>query len=251
MIPSLIAALGWLFALTAPAHAEAPLIFAAASLQESLTAAADAWAAKGHERPKISFAASSALARQIENGAPANIFISADQQWMDYLANRSLIASGSRSNFVKNDLVLVAPATQPLTVKITAGFPLATLLQGGKLAVAEVNTVPAGKYAKEALTKLGVWASVQPMLVQGDSVRSALAYVERGAARASIVYATDAKASRQVMVAGIFPANSHQPIVYPVGVVAGRGSNEARAFEAFLLSREGKAIFARFGFGTK
>jgi len=228
------------------------LVFAAASLTESMNAAADAYARAGHPRPVISFAASSALARQIERGAPASLFVSADEAWMDYLATRNLLVPGSRVSWLANSLVLIAPASRPFKAKIAPGFPLAKLLDGGKLAMADPDAVPAGKYGKAALTKLGVWRSVEANVIRGDSVRGALRFVETGAARAGIVYATDAAAARDtVRVAGTFPANSHPPISYPLALVAAHATPEAKAFRAWLLTRPAKAIFARDGFVVK
>ena len=233
---------------TAAQAAEPPVVLAAASLQEALTDAAGRFAATGHPRPVLSFAASSQLARQIENGAPADMFISADEAWMDDLANRKLITPGSRASFLSNRLVLVAPADHPFTTTIKPGFPLATLLGEGHLAMADVAAVPAGRYGKAALTKLGVWSAIEAKVVQTDNVRSALVFVERGEARAGIVYATDAMASRKVVVAAVFPTTSHPPISYPLGLVVGRANPEARAFRRYLLSDAGGAVFACYGF---
>ncbi len=232
------------------APAKGPLVLAAASLQESLNAAADAFAAKGEARPVISFAASSALARQIDAGAPADLFISADEPWMDFLANKHLLKSGTRVSFLTNRLVLVAPAARTLDLPIRAGFPLATALGDGKLAMADPDSVPAGKYGKAALTNLGVWRAVEPKVARAENVRAALLLVSRDEARAGIVYETDARAARGVLVVGVFPEISHAPITYPLAIVAGSQNPAAARFRAFLLSAEGKAIFARFGFGT-
>lgn len=233
------------------AAAQGPLVLAAASLQESLTAAADAYAATGQPRPVLSFAASSALARQVEAGAPADLFVSADEQWMDYLAGKQLLRPATRVSFLRNRLVLVAPAGQPLNLPIRARFGLAAALGEGRLAMADPDSVPAGRYGKAALTRLGVWNGVAPKLVRGENVRAALAFVARGEARAGIVYETDARAEPGVVVAGVFPAASHPPITYPLAVLAGSTNPGAARFRAFLLSPRGKAIFARFGFGTR
>lgn len=234
-----------------PAHAAGPLVLAAASLQESLTAAADTWAAKGNERPRLSFAASSALARQIIAGAPADIFISADEAWMDAVAAKGLIRRGSRTAFLSNRLVLIAPASAPLRIAIRPGFPLARALGHGRLAMADPDAVPAGRYGRQALTHLGIWAAVEPRLVRAENVRAALALVERAEARAGIVYATDARAAKSVTVVGIFPAASHRPITYPAAVLAASANADAGAFFNFLMSREGRAIFTRHGFQTR
>ncbi|TRW15260.1 molybdate ABC transporter substrate-binding protein [Glacieibacterium frigidum] len=237
--------------LGAPAMAQAtgPLVLAAASLQEALTAAADAYAATGQPRPVVSFAASSALARQIEADAPADLFVPADEQWMDYVAARGLLRPGTRARLLTNRLVLVAPATQPLRLRISRGFELAAALGTGRLAMAD-DSVPAGRYGRAALTSLGVWAAVEPKVARADNVRTALAFVRRGEARAGIVYATDAKADPGVRVVGVFPAASHSPITYPVAIL-GRSTNPgAVRFRAFLLSPRGQAIFAHYGFGS-
>jgi molybdate transport system substrate-binding protein len=227
-----------------------PLVLAAASLQESLSAAADAFAAQGNARPVVSFGASSALGRQIGAGAPADMFISADAAWMDTLAANKLIQPASRATLVTNRLVLVAPAARPLKLDIKPGFALAAALGDGKLAMADPDSVPAGKYGKAALTSLGVWTAVEPKVVRGENVRAALAFVSRGAARAGIVYATDARADPGVTVTGVFPANSHPPIAYPLAILARSTNPGAVKFAAFLRSDAGNAIFRRYGFGT-
>ena len=227
----------------------APLVLAAASMQESLDAAADQWARSGHLRPVISFAASSALARQIEAGAPADLFVSADEAWMDALAAKRLIAAGTRADLVGNRIVVVEPVGRGSTVP-ARGARLARLLSAGPLAMADPDSVPAGKYGKAALTRLGAWDAVAPHVVRAENVRAALALVERGVAPFGIVYLTDAKASAKVRVAGVFPAASHPPIVYPVARLAGSTNAEAEGFRRFLLSPRGQAIFARFGFSA-
>lgn len=226
-------------------------MLAAASLQESLNAAADAWARKRHPRPVISFAGSSALARQIESGAPADLFISADEKWMDHVAKKRLLRSGSRMSFLTNSLVLIAPASSKLQMTIRPRFPLARALGNGRLAMADPDSVPAGKYGKEALTRLGVWPSVAGRIARGENVRAALAFVARREAPLGIVYATDARAEPGVKVVGRFPANSHAPISYPVARLAVSTNRDAEGFRRFLISAEGKAIFRRFGFGAR
>ncbi|KTE78831.1 molybdenum ABC transporter substrate-binding protein [Sphingopyxis sp. A083] len=232
----------------AAAAERGPLILAAASLQESLTDAANAWAAQGHARPVLSFAGSSALARQIMAGAPADLFISADEPWMDAVAKAGLLRPGTRANLVGNRLVLIAPRASRLHLAPARGFALARALGGGRLAVADPNAVPAGKYAKAALTALGVWGDVADKLAPAENVRAALALVERGAAPLGIVYATDAQASQAVRVVGTFPAASHPPIRYPLALLKTSRSRDAAAFRAFLLARQARAIFARHGF---
>ncbi|MBX9886094.1 MAG: molybdate ABC transporter substrate-binding protein [Novosphingobium sp.] len=242
-----------LAALASPAHAEArgPLVLAAASLQEALTAAADSWARKGHARPVLSFAASSTLARQIEAKAPADLFFSADQEWMDYLAARNLIVAATRADVLTNRLVIVAPANSRVSLAVRPGFALAAALGGGKLALADPDAVPAGRYAKDALTSLKVWPSVEGSVARAENVRAALALVARGAAPLGIVYATDARAQGAVRVAGWIPAAAHKPITYPLARLAAATHPDAEGFRRFLLSAEGKGIFCRYGFGTR
>lgn len=233
-----------------PAAATPVRVFAASSLTEAMNDIADRYAATGRPRPTLVFAASSALARQIEAGAPAAVFVSADEAWMDYIAARKLIDAPSRRTLLGNRLVLVVPATAPRRVTIRPGFDLARLIGDGKWASGDPDSVPVGKYAKAALTSLGVWNAVEGRLVRGENVRAALAFVETGAARAGIVYATDARASKRVAIAGIFPARSHPPIVYPVALAA-KPSAEARDFYAFLRSRAARAAFVARGFDVR
>ncbi len=251
--PCLALCLLMLAALASPARAQprGPLVLAAASLQEALTAAADSWARKGHARPVLSFAASSALARQIAAKAPADLFFSADQEWMDYLAARNLIVSSTRADVLTNRLVIVAAASSRLSLAVRPGFALAPALGGGRLALADPDAVPAGRYAKEALTNLKVWTSVERSLARAENVRAALALVARGAAPLGIVYATDARAEGAVRVAGWIPAAAHKPITYPLARLAAATNPEAEGFRRFLLSPEGKGIFRRYGFGTR
>lgn len=232
------------------APARAPLVLAAASLQESMTAAADAWARRGHPRPVISFAASSALARQVETGGAADLFVSADEEWMDALAAKGLIVPATRSDFLGNRLVIVASVASSVTIPLARG-PLARVLGAGPLAMADTESVPAGKYGKAALTRLGVWEAVSQKVVRAENVRAALALVERGAAPLGIVYATDAKASAKVRIAGVFPASSHPPITYPIARLKASANPEGEVFRRFLVSREGKAIFVRYGFSAR
>lgn len=235
----------------AGAQEKGPLVLAAASLQEALSAAGDAWAAKRHTKPILSFAASSALARQIEAGAPADLFISADEPWMDDVAQKGLIRPETRVSFLGNRLVLIAPLKASIKIAIRPNVPLAKALGDRRLAMADPDAVPAGKYGKAALTKLGVWQSVEPKVARAENVRAALVLVERGEAPLGIVYETDAKASKNVKVIGIFPADSYPPITYPVAVLKAATSPEAEPFRRFLLSSQGKAVFRRYGFIAK
>lgn len=232
------------------AQARPPVVLAAASLQESLTAAADAWARHGHPRPVVSFAASSALARQLEAGAPADLFLSADEDWMNYLAQRRLLRPGSRADLLTNRLVLVAPASSRVRLTPAPDFPLMRALGEGRLAMADPDSVPAGKYGRQALTKLRVWQQVTDRIARAENVRAALALVARGEAPLGVVFATDALAAPAVRVVGAFPPASHAPIRYPIARL-GRATNpEGEAFRRFLLGAEARAIFRRFGFGT-
>lgn len=235
----------------AAAQTKGPLVLAAASLQESLAAAANAWAAQGHARPIMSFAGSSALARQIEAGAPADLFLSADQDWMDAVASKGLLRRGTRSDLLTNRLVLIAPVGRSGQMVVRRAFPLARALGGGRLAMADPDSVPAGKYGKAALAALGVWPSVSGRVAAAENVRAALAMVERRQTPYGIVYATDARAAPGVRIVGVFPAASHPPITYPLAQLARSRHPDAAAFRRFLLSGRGKAIFRRFGFGVK
>ena len=236
--------------LTAPAvgHAAAVTVFAAASLKNALDEVATAWKGTGGGEVAASYASSSTLAKQIEQGAPADIFISADKQWMDYVQQRKLI--GTPKDLLGNKLVLVAAADKTENIDIKPGFDLAKLLGDGRLAVGDPSNVPAGIYAKEALEKLGAWKAVEPKLAPAADVRSALALVSRGEAPYGIVYATDAKVEAKVRVAGTFPENTHAPIVYPVAILVSSKNPDAAKFVGFLRSPPAKAIFEHYGFST-
>ena len=240
-------------AATMPAAAavnKGPLVFAAASVKTALDAIAAKYAAAGHPAPVISYGSSGTLAKQIQSGAPADLFISADQKWMDVLANDGGIDVKTREALLGNELVLVEPAGATASLKIAKGFDLAGALGDGKLAVCSVTSCPAGIYGKEALEKLGIFAAVEPKMAQADNVRAALLLVARGEAKFGIVYATDAKAEPKVKVVGTFPSDSHAPIVYPVAVTTA-AKNEAPAaaeFEAYLHSAEARTILMDQGF---
>lgn len=228
----------------------APLVLAAASLQEALEEASAAWAARGHPAPVLSFAATPALARQVEAGAVADLFISADEGWMDKLAAKGLVRKDTHRAFLANRLVLIAPADSAVKLTISPGFKLGAALGSGRLALADPDSVPAGKYARAALESLGAWDAVKDRIAAGESVRAALALVERGQAPLGVVYATDAMASRKVRVIGEFPGASHPPIIYPLALLKTSQSPDAAAFRAFLLSPEAARIFARHGFAA-
>jgi molybdate transport system substrate-binding protein len=223
-------------------------VFAAASLKNALDAVNSAWQADTRKQATISYAASSALARQIEAGAPADIFISADLDWMKRLADAKLIADGSVVPLLGNEIVLVAPSGSPAAINIEKGFDLAGLLGEGRLAMGDVKAVPAGKYGKAALQSLGVWASVESKVAMAENVRAALKLVAAGEAALGIVYATDARAEPGVKVLATFPAGSHPPIVYPLGVVAASKNPFTNEFVKFLQSAKAQAIFREQGF---
>jgi molybdate transport system substrate-binding protein len=230
----------------ATAQPNAPVtVFAAASLTDSLKAVAEAYKTKTGSKITLSFGASSTLARQIEQGARADIFLSADSDWMDYLQKKGLIAG--RQDLLGNRLVLVASPAIKRVPRIAPGFDLAGALGGGRLALADPASVPAGKYAKAALTSLGVWNSVASKVALAENVRVALEYVARGEAPYGIVYATDARAVPDLHVVGVFPKDSHPPIVYPAALTKS-ASPSAKLFLDFLGSAQARAIFERAGF---
>lgn len=225
-------------------------VFAAASLTTALEAVARAYRARGGGPVRFSFASSSTLAKQIENGAEADLFASADEPWMTYLADRGRVEAATRTSLLGNALVLITPADRPRKVDIRPGFDLAGLLGAERLATGDPAHVPVGRYAQQALHALGVWDAVAPKLARADNVRAALLLVERGEAPFGIVYATDAAASRRVAVAGTFPRGSHPPIRYPFAIVAGRDRPEVRRFHAFMQDAEAQSIFRGAGFGV-
>lgn len=225
-------------------------VYAAASMTDALEAVAAPLRAKG-VAAKFSFGSSSTLARQIENGAPADVFVSADEEWMNYLATRNLIVPDSRKTFAGNDLVLIAPADKPAKIEISKSTDFPALLGAqGRIATGDPAHVPAGRYAKAALENLGLWNAVGNRIAGAENVRVALTLVERGEAPFGIVYGTDAKSSPRVAVVGIFPAGSYPPVTYPAAIVVKRDAKPARDFIAFLSNAEGKAILQRFGFST-
>jgi molybdate transport system substrate-binding protein len=235
----------------APLHARAQAltVFAAASLTDAMGDISGLWTKAGHAAARLSFASSSTLARQIEQGAPANVFASADEQWMDYLAKKDLIATGTRKDLLGNELVLVVPANHPVHVDIKPGFDLFALVgPDGRLSIGDPAHVPAGIYAEQALRKLGLWDKFSSRLAPAADARSALLLVERGEAPVGIVYATDAAASKAVSIAGVFPDSSHDPITYPFAVTKAGDTPDARAFLAFLTTPEASAIWMRYGF---
>ena len=223
-------------------------VFAAASLKTALDAIAADWQATSGTTVTISYDSSAKLAKQIQQAAPADIFISASKQWMDTLAEGGLIRPESRRDILGNRLILVAADKAAAPVEIVAGFDLAGMIGDGKLAMAMVDSVPAGQYGKEALSNLGVWDAVLPKVAQSDNVRAALRLVASGEAAYGIVYASDAVAEARVAVVGTFPDDSHQPIIYPAAVVAASTTPQAQAFLDNLSSDAAAAVFAAQGF---
>jgi molybdate transport system substrate-binding protein len=233
---------------TAPVKVALITVFAAASLNDAVTAIAQEFTRSSGIAVRTSFAASSALAHQIEDGAPADVFFSADTDWMDHLQQRGLIVTATRTDLLGNRLVLIAPADRPVTLVVGPHFPLAAALgTHGRLAVADPESVPAGRYARAALTALGVWDAVAPRLVRADNVRAALAFVARGEVPLGIVYETDASIDPHVSIVGVFPPDSHAPIVYPVALTRD-AKPEARRFIEFLRGTAATAEFQQFGF---
>ncbi|WP_270933543.1 molybdate ABC transporter substrate-binding protein [Falsiroseomonas oryzae] len=229
---------------------QATTVFAAASLTDALRALGQEWQARGNPSPRFSFAASSALARQIEQGAPADLFMSADEPWMDYLQQRNLIVNASRVSPIGNALVLVAPADAARPVALARGTNLVALLgPQGRIATGDPAHVPVGRYAQAALQWLGQWQALAPRLARADNVRAALLLVERGEAPFGIVYATDALASAGVRVVGTFPGESHAPITYPFALTRrAERDPQARALLAFLAGPEAQPTWERLGF---
>lgn len=244
----LLLALVVLVGVAGPARAQdrPVLVFAAASLKDAVDEIAANWR-RGGNAISVSYAASSALARQIEAGAPADIFLSADLEWMDWVAARNLIRAETRRNLVGNRLVLVAPADAGTNVQIAPGFDLAGLLGTGRLAMADTSAVPAGKYGRAALVALGVWATVEPKVAQAENVRAALLLVSRGEAPFGIVYASDVVADRRVRTVAEFPPSTHPPIVYPAAETA-TSSPAAARFMATLRAPEARTVLDRWGF---
>ena len=243
-----------LLALGAVSHAQADdagkpelLVFAAASLTNVLGELSPAWEKTSGVPVKLSFAASSVLARQIEAGGGADVFVSADQEWMDYLQAHNLLDKSTRRNLVGNRLVLIAPADSKVELKIAPGFKLAAALGEGRIATGDPDTVPVGRYARSALTSLGVWDEVADRLVRADNVRSAMMFVARGEVPLGIVYTTDALVDSKVRIVDTFPETSHSPITYP-GAVTKDAKPQAAAYLQFLGSSEARAAWRKFGF---
>jgi molybdate transport system substrate-binding protein len=236
----------------APAHPQSRdvLVFAAASLKNALDENATQWQRETGKKVVVSYAASNTLIKQIEQGAPADIFISADLDWMDYGQQKNLVKPDTRVNLLGNRIVLVAPKDATISVNIQPGFDLAALLKGGRLAMGNVDAVPAGKYGKAALEKLGAWDGVKDKLAQAESVRAALLLVSRGEAPLGIVYQTDAASDPAVKIVGTFPESSHPPIIYPIALVKDSTNPDAQAFLDYLRSAAARPAFERQGFSV-
>ncbi|WP_312163089.1 molybdate ABC transporter substrate-binding protein [Phenylobacterium sp.] len=242
----LIAALVAASLMATAAHAAPVTVFAAASLKNALDEVGAEYEKSGGEA-RFSYAASSAIARQIEQGAPADVYVSADTDWMNYLAERNLIVAASRRDLLTNRLALIAPADSKVALKVGKGMPLAKALGPGRLAVAGPD-VPAGKYAKASLTALGVWDGVSDKLAQAENVRAALQFVARGESPLGIVYDTDAKVEPKVRIVGLFPEGTHPKIVYPAAVVASSRNPDAARFLAFMSTPKAAEVFRKYGF---
>ncbi len=237
--------LGWASAVV---PAQNLIVFAAASLKDALDQTVQSFERNTGNKVTVSYAASSALAKQIENGAPADLFIAADTEWMDYLAKRKLVNPATRFNLVKNYLVLIAPVNSAIQIKIVPNFPLAEKLGSGRLAMANPEYVPAGKYGRAALQTLGVWASVRNRIAPAENVRAALVLVSRGEAPLGIVYQTDALADGNVRIVAEFPVNTYPPIIYQAALTSNSTHPEAANLLVFLGSAASRAIFQKYGF---
>jgi molybdate transport system substrate-binding protein len=247
-IPSLLTTVLTSLLIALPAGAADVTVFAAASLKESLDAVTRKFEdATGH-KVVASYAASSALAKQIENGAPADLFISADLDWADYLDQRNLLATHTRINLLKNELVLIAPASSRATLTLAPGLDLAAALGKERLAIANPDAVPAGKYGKAALIALGAWSGVEHKLARAENVRGALLLVSRGETPLGIVYKTDALADKGVKVISTFPANTYPAIIYPAAVTAVSKTPVTAELLKFMTAAGVRAVWAQYGF---
>jgi molybdate transport system substrate-binding protein len=248
LLASIALAMSVFSGVSSPAAGEPVSVFAAASLKEAMDEQAMRFEANTGNKVVVSYGGSNALAKQIDAGAPADVFVSADLDWMDYLEQRTRLVSGSRANLLHNDLVLIAPATSKTRLQIAPNFDLAAALGGEKLAMANPDSVPAGKYGKAALTALGVWASVERQTARTDNVRVALSLVARGEAALGIVYKSDALAEHGVRIVDTFPEATHAPIVYPGALVAPQKGPAAKALLDFLHSTAARPIWEKYGF---
>jgi len=232
------------------AHAQTT-IFAAASATSAVDEVLELYRQQGGEPVRASYASSGALARQIESGAPAGMYLSANPDWMDHLEQQGLLAEGTRQDLLSNSLVLVAPVQDRRSLELRHGMPLARWLNGGRLSMGDPAHVPAGNYARQALEHFGVWDDVQAQTARAENVRAAVLLVARAEAPLGIVFATDAAIEPQVRVVATFPSNSHDTIVYPAAIVGEHDSEAVRAFLAFLQTAEARQVFERYGFGVQ
>ncbi|GHA32887.1 molybdate ABC transporter substrate-binding protein [Photobacterium aphoticum] len=227
-------------------------VFAASSLTNAMNDVAQAYQAKTGEKPTLSYASSAALARQIAQGAPADIYLSANEKWMDYLVSQGAIETSSRKTLLENHLVMVAPTSYPTNhIALSASWDMKAALEGTRLAVGDPQHVPAGIYTKEAFTDLGLWQQAEPLLARANNVRGALLLVERQEAMLGVVYKTDAMISDKVKVVSEIPDDSHSPIAYSLAIVKGKTTPAVQGFYDYLLSDEAAAIFAQYGFGER
>lgn len=247
---ALILSLGDACAVSA-SESDTVTVFAAASTTNAMTDIADIFEEKTQRKVRYSFASSSTLAKQIANGAPADVYLSANPKWMNYLVEKNMIEPKTRFDLLGNSIVLIAPGDAAKKVKGALKFLLTGLRGDGKLAMGDPDHVPAGMYGKKALEALGLWTAVNPKVARAKDVRAALALVERGEAPVGVVYSTDAAISKKVKVIGVFPENSHPPIVYPVALVQGRATPAARRFLEFLKSPDVKNVFQKYGFTVR
>ena len=240
-----------LFSISASAADNNITVFAASSLTNALNDIAAKYQQETGVKTTLSFASSSALARQVALGAPANIYLSANEKWMDYVEQQSAVIDNSRVDVLKNSLVMVAPTDYPQNnISLSASWDLSKALEGTRLAVGNPDNVPAGRYAKQSLEFMHLWKQAEPLLARANNVRSALVLVERGEAKLGIVYKTDAEISKKVKIVATFPEDSHKPITYPMALVKGNDTPAAKAFYQYLQHDEAKAIFKQYGFGT-
>lgn len=248
---SRIALLGLALAGTNSFAADKITVFAAASLTNALNDVAKAYEDKTGVSTTLSYASSSTLARQIAQGAPVDIYLSANEKWMDYLAEQQAIDASSRKSLLENSLVMIAPTSYPAdNIEITANWNLTEALKGTRLAMGDPNHVPAGMYAKESLSNLGLWPQAEKALAAANNVRSALLLVERQEANLGLVYKTDAMVSEKVKMVGVLPADSHTPITYPVAMIKGKAEDpQVKGFYDYLMTDEAAAIFEKYGFG--
>lgn len=222
-------------------------VYAAASLTNAINELDVIYEQKNKVQIQTSYAGSSTLAKQIEAGAPADIFISADVQWMDYLQKKQLVSANDRVNLLGNRLVVIAPKARPIKLKIDKSFDFTRVVQG-KWCTGDTKSVPVGKYAKQALTSIGWWDKVSTRLVETEDVRAALNFVARGECQLGVVYATDAAISKNVVIVGTFPKNTHQAIIYPIGLV--KKNTESMKFYKFLQSSQATKVFKKYGFSV-